>query len=155
MVEKYDIHAPFYLTEFFVIGYWTFFLTFASVLSHVALWHGSDIYQQLRSAMHQLDTSHGLEDTHNKIMRDYWDLPEWAYLIWLGVFSAIAVLVCQITPYHMPWWATLFAIGLGICLVIPLGIVQAITGTPIGINNAISVIIGYIIPGDIIGGFLN
>lgn len=145
MTEKYKIHAPFYLTEFFVIGYFTFFASFAAVLMHVSLWYGPKISAQIKAMFKQLDTSHGLtEDVHLKIMRNYQNIPEWAYFVYLLFFSLCAIFVCQFTPFKMPYWATIFAVFLGIFLAIPLGIIQAITGTQIGIQNAISVVIGIL-----------
>ncbi|KAI8911443.1 OPT oligopeptide transporter protein-domain-containing protein, partial [Gorgonomyces haynaldii] len=106
-LSRYNEFKPFYLTEAFAGTYLLSFVTIAASISHVIVWYGADIRLQFSQALRQLDTSEGLEDTHNRLMRAYYDIPEWIYLSWLCVFAVISVLVCQFTPFYMPWWATL------------------------------------------------
>lgn len=102
--QKYAIQGPFFLTDFFAIGYFTSFLNIAAVVSHVGLWYGKDIVKQAKAAFRQTRTDDGLTDTHNQLMKAYADIPEWLYLAYLFVFSVLAVFVCQFTPFYMPWW---------------------------------------------------
>jgi tellurite resistance protein TehA-like permease len=85
-------------------------------------------------------------DTHNKLMSVYPDIPEWIYAAWLLVMSALTVLVCIYTPFHMPWWASIFGIGMGVVMTIPIGIIQAVSGTQIGLNVLTELVIGMLLP---------
>lgn len=97
-----------------------------------------------------MDTSEGLEDTHNVMMRKYTDIPEWAYALWLVVMSVATVLVCQFTPFYMPWWASIFAILMGTVMTVPIGLIAAVSGTQVGLNVLTEFVIGLIIPGQTI-----
>ena len=147
-MAKYEAFKPFVLTEFFAISYFCSFMNIAAIFSHVALWHGSDLVGQTKSAFKQISTDGGLEDVHNRLMRAYRDIPEWMYATWLVAFTLIQIAVCQWTPFHMPWWASIMAIAMGVFSSIPIGIVQAITGTQIGLNVITEFVIGLILPGD-------
>jgi hypothetical protein len=147
-MKKYEQHKPFFLTEYFAISYLTSFMNIATIITHVALWYGKDIVQQTKAAFEQLETAGGMNDTHNRLMREYRDIPEWIYGSWLIAFSILTVIICIATPFYMPWWASIFAIILGIVFTIPVGIVQAISGTQIGLNVITEFLIGLIIPGE-------
>lgn len=117
------------------------------VVSHVFLWYGKSIYKQTKAAFQQAHLAHGLNDTHNVLMRAYADFPEYVYLAWLAVFTVLSVLVCQFSPIFIPYWATLFAILMGCFFTIPIGIIQAISGIQVGLNVLTEFVIGLIIPG--------
>ncbi|KAI8903204.1 OPT oligopeptide transporter protein-domain-containing protein [Gorgonomyces haynaldii] len=148
--EKYEAFKPFYLTEAFAGAYLLSFVTIAASISHVILWYGADIKVQFRQALRQTSTAEGLKDTHNVLMEAYPDLPEWIYAAWLAVFTVLSVVVCEITPFHMPWWATLLATFMAIVFTIPIGIIQAVTGSQIGLNVITEFVIGLISPGQTI-----
>lgn len=81
-------------------------------------------------------------------MRAYKDLPEWVYAAWLGGFAVASVIVCLVTPFKMPWWASVMAIVMGIFFTIPSGVVYAVSGTFVGINVITEFVIGLMIPGE-------
>ncbi|KAJ2993048.1 hypothetical protein HDV02_002694 [Globomyces sp. JEL0801] len=145
--SKYQAHAPFYLSATFAVSYFCSFLNIASVCSHVWLWYGSTIYRQAKEAFSYAKVKK-LTDLHNNLMSSYRDIPDWIYLAYFGVFVVIQVLVCEFTPFRMPIWATLLAVGLGSILTIPIGIIQAITGVQMGLNVLTEFLIGLLIPGD-------
>ncbi|KAI8903160.1 OPT oligopeptide transporter protein-domain-containing protein [Gorgonomyces haynaldii] len=149
-LEKYEAFKPFYLTEAFAGLYLLSFVTIAASISHVVLWYGADIKRQVGQALRQANTAEGLKDTHNVLMEAYPDFPEWAYAVWLLVFTVLSVVVCEITPFHMPWWATLLATFMAIVFTIPIGIIQAVTGSQIGLNVITEFVIGLISPGQTI-----
>jgi hypothetical protein len=72
--------------------------------------------------------SEGFKDTHNKLMEPYADLSERSFAIYLFFLSIASIIVCQVTPFFMPWWASLLAIVMGALLTIPIGMIQAVTG---------------------------
>jgi OPT family oligopeptide transporter len=143
----YDERAPFYLSASFSIGYLCSFMNIAAVISHVYLWHGSQIWKQTKEAFGQLKTD--LEDDiHNRLMRSYYEVPDSAYLIWFFIFLVIQILVCAFTPFKMPVWATIFAVFLGGILALPIGIIQAVSGSQMGLNVLTEFIIGFLLPGN-------
>lgn len=45
------------------------------------------------------------------------------------------------------WWAFLLALGISLAFSLPIGIIQAITNTQIGLNVLTEFVFGYIQPG--------
>jgi hypothetical protein len=70
----------------------------------------------------------GFTDTHNKLMEPYADISERSFAIYLLLLTIASIIVCQSTPFFMPWWASLLAIVMGVVLTIPIGMIQAVTG---------------------------
>jgi hypothetical protein len=125
---KYNEQGPFYITDFFTISYFCSFVNIATVVSHVALWHGEEIIKQLKDVVSQKKLGEGLKDTHNRLNSVYPDIAEASYGIYMLVLSFATILVCQFTPFYLPWWASILAILMGALLTVPIGLVQAVTG---------------------------
>jgi OPT family oligopeptide transporter len=142
----YDQRGPFYLAPSFSIGYFCSFMNIAAVCSHVMLWYGSSIVSQTKTAFSQVKKDL-YTDVHNILMQQYKDIPDWMYATWFGLFLVIQILVCQYTPFAMPIWATLLAVFLGGSLTIPIGIIQAVSGSQMGLNVLTEFIIGFLLPG--------
>ncbi|KAJ3310946.1 hypothetical protein HDV04_004552 [Boothiomyces sp. JEL0838] len=142
-------NGPFFMSASFVIIYLCHFMNITAIISHVFLWHGSDIYRQTKEAFSNVK-SKDFHDIHNKLMDAYLDLADWMYLIWFGVFAVIQVLVCTFTPFHMPIWATILSIAIGVIMTVPVGIIQAISGAHMGINVLTELVVGFLLPGQIV-----
>ncbi|KAJ3065821.1 hypothetical protein HDU98_010819 [Podochytrium sp. JEL0797] len=144
----YEDVSPLHITPFFAVQYGASFLTIASVLSHVMLWYGSTIKRQVKSACKQVNDSFDSMDVHNKLMAEYWDPPDWIFLAFLGVMASLTLFVCEVTYFKMPWWSVLLNLSVTAVLVVPLGIIYAISGIGISMSVLAELLIGSIIPGD-------
>ncbi|KAJ3276094.1 hypothetical protein HDV01_006264 [Terramyces sp. JEL0728] len=145
----YEANKPFYLTSNFSICYFASFINIAAVFSHVVLWYGKDVYRQTKEAINQINDSE--EDELNVRMKAYPEVPDWFYLAFLGVFTLLQVISGLVTAFKMPWWSSLFAVVLGTIYVIPIGVIQAVSGYQMGLNVLTEFIIGLLTPGDIVG----
>lgn len=116
----------------------------------MGLWYGKSIVKQTQAAFRNLDLSDGLNDTHNVLMRQYRDFPEWVYGVWLAFCTVFTVLVCMFTPFVMPWWAAIFGIAMGAVMTVPIGLIAAVSGTQVGLNVLTEFVIGLMIPGQTI-----
>ena len=105
------------------------------------------MYCQFKDALYQKESEIYAIDEHAKIMKNYPDIKEKVYLIYFIVLVISAVLVCEFTPFYMPWWLTLLCIFIGLCLTLPVGIIQAITGYQPGLQIFTQVVSGLIAPG--------
>ncbi|KAJ3077816.1 hypothetical protein HDU99_000957 [Rhizoclosmatium hyalinum] len=147
---KYKNVAPIHLTGMFALSYASSFLTVTSAIVHVILWYGKDIYRQSMNALRQLrDEVDGL-DKHVQMMEAYPDIPDWAFLIFMGVSIAAALMISLFTPFNMPWWGIFFNIFLVGLFVVPYGSIYAITGVPLYLNVVSQFVIGLVIPGQTI-----
>ncbi|KAJ3076301.1 hypothetical protein HDU99_001369, partial [Rhizoclosmatium hyalinum] len=146
-VTAYNDVAPVYITSFFALVYGCSFLTITAALSHVALWYGKDIYRQSMNAFRQIRDEVDSLDKHVKMMEAYPDIPDWAYLAFLGVTTIGALLVSVFTPFNMPWWGIFFNIFLCAIFILPFGIVPAVSGFYLYLNVLTEFVIGLMIPG--------
>ncbi|KAI9206662.1 OPT oligopeptide transporter protein-domain-containing protein [Polychytrium aggregatum] len=146
----YNVTKPIHMTAFFAISYATGFAGITSCVSHIALFYGKDIVRQLRTAIKQfraMEHDENALDIHNKLMAAY---PETPTAVYIGIFavSAIVMLIIgQTTPYRIPWYATLLAVCIGIVFIVPIGILQAISGQQLGVNIITEFIAGLMMPG--------
>ncbi|KAJ3306357.1 hypothetical protein HDV03_005324 [Kappamyces sp. JEL0829] len=136
-----------YLSAAFSISYYASFISLGAVISHVALWYGKDVYRQFREALAQTESELYSVDPHYKIMKQYKEVPEWMYLVFMVIFCGLSMIVTQVTPFVMPWWLCIICLITGIVFAIPIGIVQAVTGYQPGLNILTEFIAGLMVPG--------
>ncbi|KAJ3188033.1 hypothetical protein HK101_009279 [Irineochytrium annulatum] len=143
--QVYDANAPIYITTYFALEYACSFVVFVAAIVHVGLWYGSDIWHRFRTAVRDLDVA----DVHAKLMDVYPDVPDLWYMILLGFNIIFAIVVCQVGGFDLPWWGVLLGFGLALISILPIGIIQAISGQQIGLNVMSEFLIGLILPGRI------
>ena len=86
---KYKSYSPLFLGTTFALAYGLSFAAITSVLVHVYLFHGAQIWRQLKESL-EVD-----EDIHTKLNRAYKQAPDWWYLA-LGVsMFAMSLAVCE------------------------------------------------------------
>ncbi|KAF7543053.1 hypothetical protein G7Z17_g11054 [Cylindrodendrum hubeiense] len=86
-------------------------------------------------------------DIHMKLMRKYKEAPTWWYMSLFGVMLALGFYTVLGYATNLSWWAFLLAIAISFGFALPIGIIQAITNTQIGLNVLTEFIYGYIQPG--------
>ncbi|KAI9339920.1 OPT oligopeptide transporter protein-domain-containing protein [Obelidium mucronatum] len=141
----YEENKPIHITTFFAVQYLTCFIVFVSAMVHVGLWYGKDIWNRFKASLRDLDS----DDIHARLMDAYPDVPEWWYMGLLIVTLVGGIAVCQFGGFDLPWWGVLIAIILALVSMIPIGIIQAISGQQIGLNVMSEFLIGLILPGRI------
>ncbi|KAI8898391.1 OPT oligopeptide transporter protein-domain-containing protein [Globomyces pollinis-pini] len=145
----YDKVKPIYLSPGFSMAYFSSFLTLGALVSHVALWYGEDIVRQTKEALHS--AARGEEDELNIIMKAYPEIPDFFYIAFLLLFTVLSVVNGLFTAFKMTVVASISAVALGTAFIIPIGIIQAISGSQIGLNVLTQLLAGLAQPGDTIG----
>ncbi|KAJ3191697.1 hypothetical protein HK101_007491 [Irineochytrium annulatum] len=143
--KVYDENAPIYLTSYFALEYACSFVVFVAAIVHVGLWYGKDIWHRFRTAMRDLD----VQDVHAKLMDVYPDVPDLWYIILVAFNLVFGIIVCQVGGFDLPWWGVLLGFALACVSILPIGIIQAISGQQIGLNVMSEFLIGLILPGRI------
>ncbi|KAF2853002.1 OPT-domain-containing protein [Plenodomus tracheiphilus IPT5] len=87
------------------------------------------------------------EDVHNRLMRNYNDVPMTWYLLTGVSMAAVGMFVVEYYPVHLPWHGLLLALAIGAILFIPIGIVMAITNQQSSIYLICQLICGVAFPG--------
>ncbi|RZC81585.1 hypothetical protein C5167_044167 [Papaver somniferum] len=125
-IAAYENYGKLYLGPLFALSIASGFARFSATIVHVALFHGSDIWKQTKSAWNKVNVK---LDIHAKLMKAYEEVPQWWYLILLGGSIGLSFLMSFIWPkdIQLPWWGMLFAFVLAFVVTLPIGVIQATT----------------------------
>ncbi|XP_058068211.1 oligopeptide transporter 5-like, partial [Magnolia sinica] len=143
----YDNYSQIHLSNFFAFSYGLSFATLGATLTHVALFHGSSIWQLTRKAVGR--SSVQMEDVHNRLMKKYKPVPQWWFHIILVSMVALSILTCEGfgKQLQLPYWGIFLACALALFYTLPIGIITATTNQQPGLNVITELIIGYMYPG--------
>ena len=95
-VTAYEQYSPLYLPITFAAVYALSFALATSVLVHTALYHGPGIIKRYKSARGDDD------DIHAKLMREYREVPDWWYWIYLAFFGALSIATVYVCCLAFP-----------------------------------------------------
>lgn len=84
-VTAYQEYSPLYLPVTFAAVYGLSFALATSVLVHTVLYHGPGILKRFKSDKGDDD------DIHAKLMREYKEVPDWWYWLYLVIFAALSI----------------------------------------------------------------
>ncbi|CAA0815434.1 oligopeptide transporter [Striga hermonthica] len=150
-ISAYERYSKLYLSPLFALSIGSGFARFTATLTHVALFNGSDIWKQSRSAVKNMKL-----DVHAKLMKSYKQVPQWWFLVLLVGSIALSLLMSFVwkEDVQLPWWGMLFAFALAWIVTLPIGVIQATTNQQPGYDIIAQFIIGYILPGKPIANLL-
>ncbi|KZT65583.1 OPT oligopeptide transporter [Daedalea quercina L-15889] len=139
--DKYKAYSPLFLPATFFISYGVQFAAITAVIVHTFLWYRHDIARQFRRALKDE------RDVHARLMLAYPEVP-WHWYAAIGIISFVfGVIGIEIFPTQFPVWALVISIIIAAILVIPVGMIRAITNQMISVNVIMEVIVGYMLPG--------
>lgn len=139
--EAYKNYSPLFISTTFAMSYGLSFAAISSLVVYTYLHNGKQIWQQYRNSTSEKP------DIHMKLMRKYKEAPTWWYMSLFGVMLALGFYTVLGYATNLSWWAFLLAIAISFGFALPIGIIQAITNTQIGLNVLTEFIYGYIQPG--------
>ncbi|KAK5664118.1 hypothetical protein OQA88_333 [Cercophora sp. LCS_1] len=139
--EAYAKYSPLFLSTTFAISYGLSFAAITALVVYTYLHHGKMIVRQYKSSVNEK------ADIHMKLMRRYKEAPTWWYMSLFGVMLALGFITILGWPTNLTWWGFLLAVLISFGFALPIGIIQAVTNTQIGLNVLTEFIFGYIQPG--------
>ncbi|XP_073302694.1 oligopeptide transporter 3-like [Primulina huaijiensis] len=147
----YGSYSKLYLSPLFALSIGSGFARFTATLTHVALFHGSDIWRQSKSAVTNIKL-----DVHSRLMKRYKQVPQWWYLVLLLVSMGLSLMMSFVwkDDVQLPWWGLIFAFCLAWVVTLPIGVIQATTNQQPGYDIIAQFIIGFILPGKPIANLL-
>ena len=86
--------------------------TLISTVTHVALFYGPDVWRRARNSKSEEP------DIHLKLMRRYREAPEWWFMAVFVVSFAFGLIASQVWQTHLPWWAYILCVLIGVVLFI-------------------------------------
>lgn len=137
----YKEYSPLLLGPTFSLSYGMSFAALIATLTHVIVFYGPDVWRRA------VDARSEEPDIHLKLMRKYKEAPEWWFMSIFAVSFAFGMIASQVWATHLPWWAYVLCIAIGVFFYVPIGMVQAITNQQTGLNVITEMIVGYMIPG--------
>lgn len=129
----------------FALSYGVCFAILTSMLSHVLLWHRTDIRYAMQNRQ--------LDDYHNRAMRAYPPVPMHWFAVTLALSLGAAVMLVATAPLQLPvsWeqgergsgtltpvssctqvWGLLLAVAISLTFLVPVGLIKAVSNTSIG-----------------------
>ncbi|KAF9817514.1 hypothetical protein IEO21_03365 [Rhodonia placenta] len=139
--EKYKAYSPLFLPATFAIAYGVQFAAITAVVVHTFLWYRHDIARQLRRALKDE------RDVHSRLMMVYPEVPWWWYAT-IGLMAFVfGVVGIEVYPTELPVWAMVIAVVIAVILIVPVGMIRAITNQMIPLNVLFEVLVGYMLPG--------
>ncbi|KAH0452441.1 hypothetical protein IEQ34_019740 [Dendrobium chrysotoxum] len=143
-LNAYEKNGPIHMSTFFAMTYGAGFASLTAIISHVLLFHGSEIWQMSKSAFKDKKM-----DVHTRLMRRYRQVPEWWFICILVINIILTTFVCEYynDQLQLPWWGVLLACAIALFFTLPIGIITATTNQKPGLNILTEYIIGYLYPG--------
>lgn len=105
------------------------------------MWYGRDIMRQMRRSL--ADN----RDVHSRLMLAYPEVPMWWYGLIFAFCFATACVGIEIYPTDFPIWTLIVSLLIVLVLVIPLGIVRAVTNQWLSMTYLAELLGGYVTPG--------
>ncbi|ORX53662.1 OPT family small oligopeptide transporter [Hesseltinella vesiculosa] len=119
------------------------FINFAvtASISHVALYHGRDIWDSMRNFKNQK------MDVHMRLMAAYKEVPNWWYYSLFVMGIALNIAVAYMNESQLPWYGVITSIMISVVLSLPLNLIEAVTGRGFGLNVFTEMIGGLMFTG--------
>lgn len=147
---EYHTYSPLYFSTQAALSYGLAFAATAAVVVHVALYHGPDLWAQLKGDghhHHHHHQQHQDDDVHMRLNRKFRAAHDWWYAALLVVTVAVSFAVVCAWPTGVPWWGFVVCVAVPLLWTVPIGIVQAVTGIQLGLNVFTQYLAGYVLPG--------
>ncbi|KAF7546861.1 hypothetical protein G7046_g9183 [Stylonectria norvegica] len=139
--EAYKNYSPLFLSTTFALSYGLSFAAISSLVVYTYLHNGKQIWEQYRNSTKEKP------DIHMKLMRKYKEAPTWWYMSLFAMMLALGLYTVLAYDTNLSWWGFLLAIAISFGFALPIGIIEAVTNTRIGLNVLTEFVYGYIQPG--------
>jgi len=144
-MDAYQRSGRINMSTLFALSYGLSFAAIAATITHVALFHGKEIYCRFRASQQKDDEP----DVHTRLMKRYEDAPGWWFHALLVLSIGVSLVLCTVLKkeVQLPWWGLLFACAVAFVFTLPISIITATTNQAPGLNVISEYIIGLILPG--------
>jgi OPT family small oligopeptide transporter len=131
---KYASYSPPFLAAGYLGVYISFFALYTSVLTWTYLYHRHEIWRGIKNLFRRDQDKVVFPDVHNRLMSRYLEVSEWWYLLVLLVAIACSLGAILGWPTYTTPGVVFYGIALCLVFIVPVGIINAITGQEITLN---------------------
>ncbi|XP_048139095.1 oligopeptide transporter 1-like [Rhodamnia argentea] len=144
--QAYNEYSKLYMSISYVFKLGFTFAALTGTLTYFLLFHGRESWQQLKQSMKSESQS---GDIHNELMKKYEPIPRWWFYLIVVLMVGLGIVNCELfgKEFQLPTWAFLLSLAIPLILILPLGIIEATTGSYLGLSVISDLIIGYLYPG--------
>ncbi|KAJ2006719.1 hypothetical protein GGI04_000133 [Coemansia thaxteri] len=139
--EAYEQYSPLRMALEFSWVYGIGFAALMSILVHIALYNGKEIIARVR------ETKAKHDDIHGKLIMQYPAVKTWWYLVMLVASSAAGIAVGVGAHVGVPWWGYILSYSIAIVLIVPVGIIQAVSNRQPGLSLVAELLSGIVLQG--------
>ncbi|KAJ2444896.1 hypothetical protein GGF42_006163 [Coemansia sp. RSA 2424] len=139
--QAYEQYSPLRMSLEFSWVYGIGFAALMSILVHIALYNGKEIISRVR------ETKAKHDDIHGKLIMHYPPVKAWWYLVMLVSSAAAGIAVGVGTHVGVPWWGYVLSFSIAIVLIIPVGIIQAVSNRQPGLSLVAELLSGIVLQG--------
>ncbi|OCF77585.1 OPT family small oligopeptide transporter [Kwoniella mangroviensis CBS 8886] len=139
-VLAYEGYSPVYMSLSSALSYGLNFAAITATVVHSILLFRHQVWHHLRNPPSK-------SDIHARLSSVYPSVPGWWYLCIFVINLILAIITIKVWPTGLPVWELFVAIVLAGVMVLPIGLIQAITNMQVGLNVISEIIIGALIPG--------
>ncbi|KAJ2571565.1 hypothetical protein IW140_001483, partial [Coemansia sp. RSA 1813] len=139
--EAYNEYSPLRMALEFSWVYGIGFAALMSILVHIILYNGKEIISRVR------ETKAKHDDIHGKLMLQYPPVRAWWYLVMLIASCATGISVGIGAQIGVPWWGYMLSFAIAIVLVVPVGIIQAISNRQPALSIVAELLSGIVLQG--------
>ncbi|CAF1209377.1 unnamed protein product [Didymodactylos carnosus] len=139
----YEQYGDAVLTPTFEVTFCIQVAVITAIIVHVILYHGKFILKQFNMSVYE-----ATNDVHGSLMAKLAkEVPEyWYTLLFLSLFVCSAI-VCELAAL-MPWYYLFVIISIDFVLLLPSGIIKAITNQDIDLDLLMSLLGGLVLKGN-------
>ncbi|CAF1452382.1 unnamed protein product, partial [Rotaria sordida] len=141
----YEIYGGVRMAAGYAVSDGFILAAFSAYIVHTLLYHGKFIVKQF-----QMTLSDEKNDIHAKLMSHYPEVFEWWYYIILFLSFVLGLIYCYSSPL-LPGYIMIVAIVINFIIMIPTGIIVAVTNMIFVLGVPIDILSSYIVPGNPIG----
>lgn len=125
--------------------------------AYVVIFHRHEIKASFRAVWRTIRRKKGTdeedlddlsEDVHYRLMKKYKEVPEWQYLIVMLISIVFGMVGVGVYPTHTSPVVLVFGIIMPIIVLIPCGLIQAVTGIAVPLNVLAEFIGGAMVQGN-------
>ncbi|KAJ2899251.1 hypothetical protein IWW38_001065 [Coemansia aciculifera] len=139
--QAYEQYSPLRMSLEFSWVYGIGFAALMSILVHIALYNGKEIISRVR------ETKAKHDDIHGKLIMHYPVVKTWWYIVMLVSSAAAGIAVGIGTHIGVPWWGYVLSFAIAIVLIIPVGIIQAVSNRQPGLSLVAELLSGIVLQG--------
>ncbi|KAK9370589.1 OPT oligopeptide transporter protein-domain-containing protein [Lipomyces kononenkoae] len=153
--NKYQAYSPPYYSAGFMVTYGSYFVVYPLALIYITVneWRSiasafREFYRGLRYRKSSNYSS--FSDPHSRMMAVYKEVPDWCYLAILVLSFVFGVISVQVYPQdtQTPVWGIIVVIAVCVVFLLPITIIQSVTGFSLSISVMAEIIAGFLYPGN-------